>query len=77
MSGGARNFNNIEMGAVVNFFLQGKVPKEIHAILTETLVEHHCMPPSKTGWPCLNVAIFHLSCASSWTSLKSDHTGDY
>jgi len=41
MSVDARNFNNIEMGAVkFFFFLQGKAPKEIHAILKETLVEH-------------------------------------
>ena len=34
----ARDFNNIEMRAVIKlFFLQGKAPKEIHAILTETL----------------------------------------
>ena len=33
-----RDFNNIETRAVIKyFFLQGKVPKEIHAILTETL----------------------------------------
>ena len=43
MSGNARNFNNIETWAVIKFFffpLQGKVPKEIHAILTETFGEH-------------------------------------
>jgi len=41
MSGDARNFNNIETRAVIKFFsLQGKVPKEIHAILKETLGEH-------------------------------------
>jgi len=44
MSGDARHFNNIETRAVINiflfFFLQGKTPKEIHAILTETLGEH-------------------------------------
>ena len=44
MSGEARYFNNMETWAVtchqVFFFLQGKVPKEIHAILTETLEEH-------------------------------------
>ena len=35
----ARDFNNIETRAVIKFlFLQGKAPKEIHAILTETLV---------------------------------------
>jgi len=41
-SGDARDFNNIEMQAVIKFFffLQGKAPKEIHAILTETLGEH-------------------------------------
>jgi len=34
----AHNFNNIETRAVIKFcFLQGKAPKEIHAILTETL----------------------------------------
>jgi len=34
----ARDFNNIETRADIKFFfLQGKAPKEIHAILTETL----------------------------------------
>ena len=35
----ARDFNNIETRAVHKFFffLQGKAPKEIHAILTEIL----------------------------------------
>ena len=34
----ARDFNNIETRAVINFFfLQGKALKEIHAILTEIL----------------------------------------
>ena len=38
MSGDARDFNNIEMRAVIKFFpLQGKAPKEIHSILIETL----------------------------------------
>jgi hypothetical protein len=33
----ARDFNNIETRAVINFLvLQDKAPKEIHAILTET-----------------------------------------
>jgi len=34
----ARDFNNIEKRAVTKFcfFLQGKAPKEIHAILTKT-----------------------------------------
>jgi len=33
----ARDVNNIEARAVNFFFLQGKAPKEIHAIVTETL----------------------------------------
>jgi len=41
MSGDARDFNNVEVRAVIKFlFLKGKTPKEIHAILTETLGEH-------------------------------------
>jgi len=43
----ARDFNNIETRAVIKFFfppLQGKAPKEIHAILTETLA---CLLPSQ------------------------------
>ena len=42
MSGDGRDFNNIETRAVIKFFffLQGKVPKKIHAVLTETLGEH-------------------------------------
>ena len=45
MSGDASDFNNIEMRAVIKFFffLQGKAPKEIHAILRETLGEY--VPP--------------------------------
>ena len=59
MSGDARDFNNMETRTIKFFFLQGKAPKEIHAILTETLGNvHHCIPPSKTGWPSLNVVIF-------------------
>ena len=41
MSGDAHYFNNMETRAVIKyFFLQGKVTKEIHTILTETLREH-------------------------------------
>ena len=42
MSGEARDFSNIETRAIIKFFffLQGKAPKEIHVILTETLAEH-------------------------------------
>jgi len=42
----ARDFNNIETRVVIKFFfsLQGKAPKEIYAILTETLV---CLLPCR------------------------------
>jgi len=41
-----RDFNNIEMRAVIKifFFLQDKAPKEIHDILTETLA---CFLPGR------------------------------
>ena len=60
MSGDARDFNNIETRALINFFfLQGKAPKEIHAFLTKTLEGY---APSfatvKTGLPISNVVIF-------------------
>ena len=60
MSGDVRDFKNIKTQAVIKFFsLQGKAPKEIHAILRETTENtQHCMPPSKTGWPSLNMVIF-------------------
>jgi hypothetical protein len=47
MSGGTRDFNNIETRAVNFFSLLGKAPKEIHAIVTETLGEH--APSYATG----------------------------
>ena len=42
MSGDARDFNNIETRPFIRFFpsLQGKAPKEIQAILIETLGKH-------------------------------------
>jgi hypothetical protein len=41
----ARDFNNIETRAVIKFvFLQGKAPKEIDAILTETVA---CLLPGR------------------------------
>jgi len=41
MSGDARDFNNIETRGAINFFfVQGKAPKQIHTILTETLREY-------------------------------------
>ena len=51
MSGDARDFNNMETRAVVKFFyLQGKAPKEIHAILIETLGDHALSYATVTNW---------------------------
>jgi len=41
MSGDARDFKNMETRAAIKFvFLQSKVPKEIKAIVTETIGEN-------------------------------------
>ena len=59
----ARDFNNIETRAVIKclfFFLQGKAPKEIHAILTETLA---CFLPGRVkdlSAPLYNVTLWRL-----------------
>jgi len=51
MSGDARDFSNMEMRAVIKFFfLQGKVPMEIHAILAETLGEHAPLYATIKNW---------------------------
>jgi len=50
-SGDARDFNNIKTQAVIMFFfLQGKVLKEIHAILIETLGEHAPLYATVKNW---------------------------
>jgi len=53
MSGDGRDFNNMEKRAVIRsffFFWQGKVPKEIHAILTETLGEYASSYATIKNW---------------------------
>jgi hypothetical protein len=54
MSDDARDFNNIETRAVIKFLplppLQGKAPKEIYTILTETLGEHVPLYPIVKNW---------------------------
>ena len=52
MSGDARDFNNIDTRNIIKFFffLQSKVPKEIHAILTETLGEHASSYATVKNW---------------------------
>jgi len=54
MLGDWRDFNNIETRAVIkSFSLQGKAPKEIHTILTETLGEHAPSYPTVKNWVTL------------------------
>ena len=54
MSGDARDFNNMETRAVIKFFfLQGKAPKEIHTIVTETLGEHAPSYATVENWVAL------------------------
>jgi len=79
MSGEARDFNNIETRDVIKFFfLQRKTPKEIHAIVRETLGEH---APSyaavKNGWSSLNVVIFPPVLRLVLDDPNSDHPDDY
>ena len=50
ISGNARDFYNIETRPVKFFFLQGKAPKEVHAILKETLGEHAPSYASVKNW---------------------------
>ena len=52
MSGDARDFNNMETRAVIKFFffLQGKAPKQIHAILKETLGEQALSYATVRNW---------------------------
>jgi len=54
MSGDACDFNNMETRALkFYFFLQGKAPKEIHAILTETFGEHAPSYATVKNWVAL------------------------
>jgi len=52
MSGDTRDVNNIEKRTVIKnfFFLQGNVPKKLHAILTETLGEHAPLYATVKNW---------------------------
>ena len=64
MSGDARDFNNIETRAVIKFlFLQGKAPKEIHAILTEILA---CFLPRRAKDLSASVIAFRESVVLSF-----------
>ena len=80
MSGDARHFSNMEMRAVIKFlfFLQGNAPKDIHAIVRETLGEN---APSyttvKNRVAQFKHGDFSTSDAPRPGRPKSDHPGDY
>jgi ABC-type dipeptide/oligopeptide/nickel transport system permease component len=61
------------------FFLQGKAPNEIHAILSETLGGNAPSYVTVKNWMTQfkRGDFFHMCCASSWTTQNSDHPGDY
>jgi hypothetical protein len=60
------------------FFLQGKAPRNFTLFLQKHYGNmQRRMPPSKTGWPSLNVVIFPPVFASSWTTQNKVHIGDY
>jgi len=67
-----RDFNNIETRAVIIFFpLQGKEPKKIHAILTETLA---CFLPGRAkDLSAPLYKILHLNLQGVWLMEQRRH----
>ena len=58
MSGDARIKKHRDASCHQVFFLQGKAPKEIHAILKETLGENASSYVTvKNGWPSLTLRL--------------------
>ena len=62
MSGDARDFNNMETRAVIKFFsCKARSRRKFTPFWKKHYRNtHHRMPPSKTGWPCLNMVSFPL-----------------
>jgi len=60
MSGDARDFNNMETRAVIKFFsCKARSRRKFTPFWKKHYRNtHHRMPPSKTGWPCLNMVSF-------------------
>ena len=78
MSGDARDFNNMETQTVIKFFVKGKAPKEIHAILTETLGEHAPSYVTVKNWVVqFKRGDFSTCDAPHPGRPKSNHHGDY
>ena len=69
----ASDFNKIETPAVIRFLsLQGKAPKEIHAILTETLV---CFHPGRAK--DLSAPLYNNNTVTSLLSSEYTHFVSY
>ena len=79
MSGYARDFNNMETRAVIIFSpLQGKAPKDIHAILIEISGEHAPSYATVKNWAVqFKRADFSTVVAPRPGRPKSYHPGDY
>jgi len=78
MSGDTHDFNIETRVAIEFFFLQGKAPKEIHAILTETLGKHAPLYATVKNWVAQFKRGDFFTCdAPRPGRSKSDHPGDY
>jgi hypothetical protein len=74
MSGDARGFNKIETQTVIYFFfLQGKAPKEIHAILKETLGKRAPSYATVKNW----VIQFKLGDFFTWLTPPTAHSNQF
>ena len=61
LSGDASDFNNMETRTVIKFFFSARQGAEGNSHHSDRNIRgnlHHRMPPSKTGWPSLNVVFF-------------------
>ena len=80
MSGDAHDFNNMATRAAINFFfMQGKAPKEIHTILTETLGDHAPSYTTVRNWVAQFKRGVFSTCDAPCPGRPQnwDHPGDY
>ena len=70
---------NMETRAGINLIsCKARRPRKFTPFWQKHLLNmHHRMLPPRFVWLSLNVVIFHLSCASSWTTQNRDHPGYY
>jgi hypothetical protein len=80
MSSEGRNFKNIKSRAVIKFFFFERQEAEGNSGNSDRNVKGyipHGKPPSKTGWPNLNVVIFPHVLRQVWDEPNNVHTGVY